>query len=246
VTFATPETVGVYSGRQTTGETSYNPGTLDGDKTYYWRIDEIYETDPNSPWKGDVWSFTTADYVVVLVVDNFEEYNDSKQRIFDAWIDGWGVPSNGALAGNADPPFAETTIVHWGDQSMPFFYNNTGGATSSEAELRWETPQDWTIDNADTLTLYFRGEPDNTPDPFYVAIEDSAGHIAVATHPDADAVLATEWQKWHIPLADLQADGVNVASVKKIIIGVGDRDNRQPGGTGLIYIDDIFVTKRMP
>jgi len=28
------------------------PGT-----TYYWRIDEVNDLDPNSPWKGDVWSF---------------------------------------------------------------------------------------------------------------------------------------------------------------------------------------------
>jgi hypothetical protein len=29
------------------------PGT-----TYYWRVDEVNEADPNSPWKGNVWSFT--------------------------------------------------------------------------------------------------------------------------------------------------------------------------------------------
>jgi len=29
------------------------PGT-----TYYWRVDEVNDADPNSPWKGDVWSFT--------------------------------------------------------------------------------------------------------------------------------------------------------------------------------------------
>ncbi|MFH1882268.1 MAG: LamG domain-containing protein [Planctomycetota bacterium] len=29
------------------------PGT-----TYYWRIDEVNDTEPNSPWKGPVWSFT--------------------------------------------------------------------------------------------------------------------------------------------------------------------------------------------
>ena len=28
------------------------PGT-----TYYWRVDEVNDTEPNSPWKGDVWSF---------------------------------------------------------------------------------------------------------------------------------------------------------------------------------------------
>ncbi|HUU20279.1 MAG TPA: LamG-like jellyroll fold domain-containing protein [Sedimentisphaerales bacterium] len=29
------------------------PGT-----TYYWRIDEVNDTEPNSPWKSDVWSFS--------------------------------------------------------------------------------------------------------------------------------------------------------------------------------------------
>jgi len=29
------------------------PGT-----TYYWRIDEVNDTEPNSPWKGNVWSFS--------------------------------------------------------------------------------------------------------------------------------------------------------------------------------------------
>ncbi|MHC4071815.1 MAG: LamG-like jellyroll fold domain-containing protein, partial [Planctomycetota bacterium] len=29
------------------------PGT-----TYYWRIDEVNEAEPNSPWKGDIWSFS--------------------------------------------------------------------------------------------------------------------------------------------------------------------------------------------
>jgi len=26
--------------------------------TYYWRIDEVNDADPNSPWKGDIWSFS--------------------------------------------------------------------------------------------------------------------------------------------------------------------------------------------
>ena len=35
--------------------TGFVPGT-----TYYWRIDEVNDTDPNSPWKGKVWSFEVA------------------------------------------------------------------------------------------------------------------------------------------------------------------------------------------
>ncbi|TES89496.1 MAG: hypothetical protein E3J93_00370, partial [Dehalococcoidia bacterium] len=34
------------------------PDGLVPGKTYYWRIDEVNETEPNSPWKGNVWSFS--------------------------------------------------------------------------------------------------------------------------------------------------------------------------------------------
>ncbi|MGB2862811.1 MAG: LamG domain-containing protein, partial [Sedimentisphaerales bacterium] len=35
----------------------YPDGLVNG-TTYYWRIDEVNEAEPNSPWKGPVWSFT--------------------------------------------------------------------------------------------------------------------------------------------------------------------------------------------
>ena len=34
------------------------PDGLVPETTYYWRIDEVNDADPNSPWKGEVWSFT--------------------------------------------------------------------------------------------------------------------------------------------------------------------------------------------
>ena len=36
---------------------AYPNGLIPG-TTYYWRIDEVNETEPNSPWKGEVWSFS--------------------------------------------------------------------------------------------------------------------------------------------------------------------------------------------
>ncbi|MBN2315275.1 MAG: hypothetical protein JXM79_15200, partial [Sedimentisphaerales bacterium] len=69
---ADTSTAGIYQGRQT--ENSYSPGKLDWNTTYYWRIDEINDVNPDSPWKGQVWSFTTADF---LIVDNFESYTDN-------------------------------------------------------------------------------------------------------------------------------------------------------------------------
>jgi hypothetical protein len=34
----------------------YPDGLIPG-TTYYWRVDEVNDADPRSPWKGDVWSF---------------------------------------------------------------------------------------------------------------------------------------------------------------------------------------------
>ena len=45
------------------------PGLLDFGQTYHWRIDEINDVDPSSPWQGGVKSFTVIDH---FVVDSFE------------------------------------------------------------------------------------------------------------------------------------------------------------------------------
>jgi hypothetical protein len=205
--------------------------------------------------------FYHRDFVVASLVDDFEAYTDDMeagQVMFQSWLDGVGYgddpndPSwydgngTGSTVGNLEPPYRELLITHGGMQSMPLDYDNTAEPWYSETQRIWATPQDWTADEADTLTWYFRGEADNDPGPLYMAIEDNVGHLTVVTHPDAEAVLATEWQKWHIALADLQAAGLDLSLVKRMSIGVGDRDNPKEGGTGRIYIDDISVTNRLP
>ncbi|MFZ2147562.1 MAG: LamG domain-containing protein, partial [Sedimentisphaerales bacterium] len=59
-----------YKGTKALGSESYNPGKLLWDSTYYWRIDEVNNANPDSPWVGPVWSFTTANF---LIVDDFED-----------------------------------------------------------------------------------------------------------------------------------------------------------------------------
>jgi hypothetical protein len=80
-------------------------------------------------------------------------------------------------------------------------------------------------------------QPSNDPAPLYIAVEDSAGHIKTLTYPDPAAVQAIDWQKWMIPLSQFQ--GVNLSGVKKMSIGVGDRNKPSPDGKGVIYLDDI-------
>jgi hypothetical protein len=66
------------------------------------------------------------------------------------------------------------------------------------------------------------------------------------TNPDPNAVFTEQWQKWSIPLADLITDGIDVTAIRKVSIGIGDPDNPQPGGIGIIYIDDIRVIQSKP
>ena len=41
---------------------AHAPGTLEYGRTYYWRIDEVNDAEPDSPWKGEVWAFTVEPY----------------------------------------------------------------------------------------------------------------------------------------------------------------------------------------
>jgi len=138
------------------------PGLLEFGQTYYWRVDEFNDAEPNSPWKGNTWSFTIIDH---FIVEDFEDYNDyTPNEIFSTWIDGYEVPTNGALIGH-DADFTkgehivETTIVRGGKQSMPYYYNNVGTATYSEAERAFSPAQDWTREGVGVLSLWFRGHP---------------------------------------------------------------------------------------
>jgi hypothetical protein len=81
--------------------------------------------------------------------------------------------------------------------------------------------------------------PSNAAEPLYVALEDSAGHTKIVTHPDPNAAQLDKWQEWNIDLKEFSNAGVNLASVKKMYIGVGNPHNPQCGGTGKLYIDDI-------
>ncbi|MGB2865877.1 MAG: leucine-rich repeat protein [Sedimentisphaerales bacterium] len=269
---ATTADTEIYRGRQELDMVMYEPETLEWGTTYYWRIDEVNfvtikaedgTEDVNEiVWKGQVWSFTTAEFIVA---DNFELYTDNRdagQAVFQTWIDGLGFshpepnnPGNGTSSivghdiwtqGSPHETIAETGIVHGGRQSMPLYYNNADEPYYSQTYRSWPTPQDWTLNGMDTFELYFRGASDNGPGQLYLSIEDDAGQIAFMIHPDPNAVLTTQWQQWSIPLAELIAAGVDVTAIRKISIGVGDLDNPQPGDIGIIYIDDIRATKSMP
>ena len=231
-TTASPE----YKGSRALGSESYDPGKLDWDTSYYWRVDAVYGA---NTVKGLVWRFTTADF---LVVDDFESYTDDDaagQAIWQTWVDGFGIADNGAQVGYLVPPYAEQTIVHSGVQSMPLLYANEAGVTNSEASLSLTAPRDWTTEGVDELSLWFRGNSANAAEPLYVAVSNAAGAPAVIANDSADAAKAIAWTEWVIPLHAFADQGINLTNVAQIAIGLGSTGGASAGGSGTMFIDDI-------
>ncbi len=90
------------------------PGT-----TYYWRIDEVNDADPNSPWKGQVWNFTVPPRIAYAPNppdgDKFVDPN-----IILEWMPG--------LDGNLH-------IVHFGDN---FDDVNNAGPTAPHSPVTYD------------------------------------------------------------------------------------------------------------
>ncbi|MHC4595445.1 MAG: LamG-like jellyroll fold domain-containing protein [Planctomycetota bacterium] len=218
----------------TVTETSYGPLSLDLGQTYYWKINEVNMAETPTTLEGDLWNFTTREF---LVVDDFESYNDldtdnpESNRIFLTWLDGYGIATNGSLVGYENPPFCEQTIVNGGKQSMPLFYANTGGAAYSEAELTLAPTQDWTAAQVQTLAVHFHGTDGNTGQ-LYVKINGTK----VPYDGQASNLAQTGWQAWNI---DLASSGASLQNVTKLAIGIDGN-----GAAGTLYFDDIRLYAR--
>jgi len=171
---ATPADTAVYRGQQALDQTTYVLTGLEWNKEYFWRIDEVNDAEADSPWAGSVWSFTTADFIVV---DDFDSYtNEVGNRVFQTWVDGLGfsepveTPGNGsgAIVGHDiwspggvhyDGQILETVDVHGGVGALPLYFDNSATPFFSEAERTWTVAQDWTVNGVTDLSLWFKGAP---------------------------------------------------------------------------------------
>ncbi|MHC4477572.1 MAG: LamG domain-containing protein [Planctomycetota bacterium] len=226
-----------YDGRQPLGVESYDPpGNLELGKSYYWRIDEVNEAnEPDDIWKGNVWTFTVANFVVI---DDFESYDNADNRIYYSWIDLIG----GSQIDLGIEPFSP---AHGGYQSMLFSYDNTanwGGGYYSEVELPLGGPQDFTQGGMKALTLYFYGDPtndSNDTEELYVGLGGSYDEVRYSDDHgnDNNDLKLAEWTEWNIRISEFA--GVDPCAVTSLFIGFGQRGSAAPGGTGVVYFDDI-------
>jgi len=212
--------------------------SLDLNSTYYWRIDEVNEAEVPSTWQGDLWSFSTQEY---LVVDAFESYNDipngqeGSNLVYETWVDGFANPTtNGSTIGYAEAfqPSMETATVYDGKQSVPLVYNNTAASiseiTANVAKLQAGT--DWARHGIKGLTLRFYGDPNNVPQQIYVKVNSAK----VTYDGSAENLMLKGWQMWYIDLASL---GVNLSNVSTLTIGFERIGGL--GGQGIVLLDGL-------
>jgi hypothetical protein len=213
-----------YKGTKALGDESFDPGKLAWFTQYFWRIDEVNAVNSDSPWIGNIWNFTTGDFIVV---DDFEDYNAGENQIWYSWIDGLGFgvpgtdpynPGNGtgsAVGDETSPSYTEETIVHSGRQAMPLSYDNNkqGYSKYSETELTLTAPRDWTEENVAELSIWFRGYPASTGS----FVEGPVGTFTMtASGADIWAVNGVEADEFHFAYKMLTGAGSIIARVNSI------------------------------
>ncbi|MCP4452204.1 MAG: LamG domain-containing protein, partial [Planctomycetes bacterium] len=226
------------------------PLDLQMDETYYWRVDEVNQAEPTPIWAGPVWRLST---VATLTVDDFESYgNMSPDRPFQTWLDGFGYsedeffptpyPGNGTGAGVghdiwslSSPHYGgdimESTAVHGGGLSLPFYYENSGGS-DSRIDRHWTTPQDWSGHGIQTLVVYFHGAAGNTTGQLYAKINDTK----IPYNGDASNLTRLRWTLWTIDLSALALSEVTTLS-----FGVEGAN-----ASGMVLLDDILLYRVAP
>jgi hypothetical protein len=160
--------------------TNYTPGTLEFEKTYYWRVDE---TDGANVYKGDVWSFKTAKAGGGLRADYYTgtEFNNlvltrTDTQINFAWMD---PEAPDAAVGDNDFSVRWTGEVEAGYTETYTFYPKTDDGVRLWVDGRllvdsWETVDLYPIEHKGTIDLI----ADNTYSIVMEFFESSSNAIA--------------------------------------------------------------------
>jgi len=238
------------------GNELYDPGQLELGKTYYWRVDEVNEP---TTYKGKVWSFTVAEFVVL---DDFESYDKGANLIYYTWYCKQAMPygqRSGAILSLSYNP------VHTGEQAMNYYYetDNTEIWDQDYAYADACLPldeiggfQDWTSVDVRLVTIYFYGQAENDTndtEQMYMAVHNASGNYAevrYGDHPgeDMNDLKVEEWQRWDVPFvwftdsnAAVSAN-VDFSAISSVYLGFGDRFDPVPAGNGTVFFDNLRLS----
>jgi len=120
---------------------AYPDGLVPG-TTYYWRIDEVNDADPNSPWKGDVWSFSIPPKTA-YDPDPADGADSAATETRLSWTPGFGAKLHTVYLGEDFETVANATV------GIP-----SGPASYDPGSLEQEKVYYWRIDEFDGLATY--------------------------------------------------------------------------------------------
>ena len=239
---------------------------LDLGETFYWVVDTVNGLET---WPGDIWSFTTIDWISVDDMESYTPWTTPNNNIFETWLDGFGDcagsgnTTGAVLTENADP-------VLGGVQSMKYEFDNDGTVFSpcdsaqiggrlkySKAEVQTsDLPSgigsDWTVEGVKALSVPFYGTAGNaTTESLWVQLKDTAKGYGPKVFygtfegESLDDFNEASWHEWYIDMADF---GIDLNDVVSIAIGIGDESKDTAFGSGTLYFDDIrlYAPRCMP
>ena len=136
---------------------------------------------------------------------------------------------------------AETLYVALNGSAVVNHDNPDAAQTGRWTE--WSIPlQAFADQGVNTLTIWFRGSAGNAAENLYVALNGNA----VVNHDNPDAATKISWTAWNINLTRFADQGVNLANVNTITLGLGNKNNPVAGGSGMMYFDDIRLYAPAP
>ena len=121
---------------------AYPDGLVPG-TTYYWRVDEINDQHPDSPWRGDIWSFTVPPHEAYNPDPADGENLKDPNNVALSWAAGFGAKLHYVYFGDNFDQVNEGTV------GVP-----AGIATYSPGPLESEKVYYWRIDEFDGLSTY--------------------------------------------------------------------------------------------
>ena len=163
-------------------------------------------------------------------LDIFEKYL-SDAELKGSWKDGSENVTSSTIK-----------LGDYADNFMELAYNNDQLPYYSEVGYDFDSPKDFTADEAYYLSILVHGDPDNSPDGIYVKIKDSSSNVSVQVLADTSIVQEGKWVELAIPILDFA--GVDLSSIEAIVIAVGEPGSQVSSGKGVIRIDNIRLVKR--
>jgi len=137
-----------YKGNQPAHSSSFTPTGVIWGGTYYWRIDEVNDANPDSPWKGSVWSFTVGGRVSNPVPRNGAE-NVGGDAVL-GWTGGLGASMHDVYFGT------ERSEVETANDSLPVgasVYKGRQDANSYVPALEFGRTYYWRVDEVKDGTI---------------------------------------------------------------------------------------------